>query len=258
VTPGSSPRNSPRQRRAERLLTLLTRALTIVLLPLSPLIGRLVRRHFDRHVVISPRMRQAREHLAAAKAAQDPAVRVEQGRLALAALQAELELPATHGHQPDPTRAERERETHLPDLAEAALAAGEVDQAAGYAREMLAAAEAGAPAAGEWHVGNLIHDGHAILGRIALAAGELDRAQEHLLLAGASPGSPQLFSFGPDLTLANELLEQGRSEAVVAYLRLCHRFWRMRRRQLRRWIREIQAGGRPTLHLLSVETDINC
>lgn len=76
-----------------------------------------------------------------------------------------------------------------------------------------------------WYYGNAIHKGHLILGRIALRQGDRHQAIEHLLAAGQTPGSPQLDTFGPNMTLAKELLEVGERGAVLAFIRLCQNFW---------------------------------
>lgn len=76
-----------------------------------------------------------------------------------------------------------------------------------------------------WNYGNAIHKGHLILGRIALRQGDHYQAIEHLLAAGKTPGSPQLDTFGPNMTLAKELLEVGERDAVLAFIKLCQNFW---------------------------------
>ena len=76
-----------------------------------------------------------------------------------------------------------------------------------------------------WNYGNAIHKGHLILGRIALRQGDHHQAIEHLLLAGKTPGSPQLDTFGPNMTLAKELLEVGERDAVLTFIKLCQNFW---------------------------------
>lgn len=48
----------------------------------------------------------------------------------------------------------------------------------------------------------------------------------HLGKAGETPGSPQLGSYGPKMTLARELLALGRKDAVRSYLDACRKFWR--------------------------------
>jgi hypothetical protein len=74
-----------------------------------------------------------------------------------------------------------------------------------------------------------------VLGRVAVRDGDLETAERELLLAGNTPGSPQLNSFGPNMSLAKDLLEQGRSDAVIEYFGLCGKFWEMENGNLRRW-----------------------
>jgi hypothetical protein len=143
----------------------------------------------------------------------------------------------------------RERYCALPAAAEAARRAGETAQARAYAVELL---DLAGSLSRDWNHGNAIHDGHRILGHLALLDGDVARARQHLLAAGATPGSPQLNSFGPELTLANDLLAAGERDAVLEYLALCERFWEHRASALRRWRSEIEAGGTPELHRFAV------
>jgi tetratricopeptide (TPR) repeat protein len=137
-------------------------------------------------------------------------------------------------------RDEEERESLMPSVATIALEAGETAKARGYAEEMLK--KAGDDSSG-WNGGNLVHHGHLVLGRIALHDGDTKTAQEHLLAAGKTQGSPQLNSFGPNMTLAKELLEKGERQAVLEYLKLCGSFWKDDK--LEAWSQEIQAGKIP-------------
>jgi len=130
-----------------------------------------------------------------------------------------------------------ERESLLPEVGALALEAGETVKARGYAEEMLKADSAG------WNSGNLIHHGNLVLGRLALRDGDTKTAQEHLLAAGKTHGSPQLNSFGPNMTLAKELLEKGERQAVLEYFKLCGAFWK--KSQLDTWSKEVQAGKIP-------------
>jgi hypothetical protein len=99
----------------------------------------------------------------------------------------------------------------------ACLEAGRnVDDAQVAARQMLASTRTNS-----WNYGNVVYQAHSALGRIALRKGDRATARQELRAAGRTPGSPQLNSFGPQLTLARELLEQGQPadrEAVVALL----------------------------------------
>jgi hypothetical protein len=93
-----------------------------------------------------------------------------------------------------------------------------------------------------------VHEGHRVLGHLDLKAGDVEAAKKHLLEAGKTPGSPQLDSFGPELTLASDLLARGEREAVVEYLRQISRFWKGREEALEEWIILIQAGKTPELN----------
>jgi tetratricopeptide (TPR) repeat protein len=100
-----------------------------------------------------------------------------------------------------------------------------------------------------WMLGNAQYDGHRILGLIALAQGDLAAAERELLESGHTVGSPQLNSFGPELDLANALLQRGRTEVVIEFLWLCERFWKPER--LLKFIAAIHAGERPQLNRFS-------
>lgn len=97
----------------------------------------------------------------------------------------------------------------------------------------------------DWDQGNAIHKGHVILGRVALREGDLERAGRHLLSAGQTPGSPQLDSFGPNMTLAKELLEAGKSQVVLEYFALCGTFWQMGSAKLAAWRKAVETGQVP-------------
>ena len=76
-----------------------------------------------------------------------------------------------------------------------------------------------------WDYGNVIHRANIILGRVALREHDLEGAGTHLLESAKTRGSPQLNSFGPSFTLASELLEEGKQEAVLEYLDSVSKFW---------------------------------
>lgn len=107
------------------------------------------------------------------------------------------------------------------DLARAAFEAGQLDAAREHAAETLA----GNTDTKNWNYGNHVHEMNQILGRIALRQGKREEAKRALLAAGATPGSPQLGSFGPNFVLARELLVKGEKVTVIQYLDLVGRFW---------------------------------
>ena len=121
-----------------------------------------------------------------------------------------------------------------------ALTVKEFDKARQWASAMLEDDRPG------WNYGNNIHHGNIALGKIALAEGDVQGAASYLLLAGATPGSPQLNSFGPDFALAKQLLEAGEKEAVLQYLDQCTKFWKMGQDRLREWTTVVRAGSMPS------------
>ncbi len=131
------------------------------------------------------------------------------------------------------------RDNLLEQLAWAALDAGEDGKAREYAEAMLVEYP---------DEGNLeahTHNGNIVLGRLALADGDIEEAKARLLAAAETDASPVLASFGPEFGLAKELLELGESETVLGYLRRCGEFWEMGAEPLAEWIRAIEAGETP-------------
>jgi hypothetical protein len=132
----------------------------------------------------------------------------------------------------------------LPDLAKLAFSADDIDKAEAYSEQLLQIAPQYPK---DWNYGNAIYYGNFVLGRIAVLRGNLVQAGQYLLAAGGTPGSPQLNSFGPNMTLARELLEKGQSEVVLQYFTLCKSFWKMDYGKLDQWSAVIRAGGIPDL-----------
>ena len=130
----------------------------------------------------------------------------------------------------------------LDEVTKAAAHAGAFDKASEYAKELLSEA---AKNADDPNYGNAIHDGNTVLGRVALRQGDISKASMLLLEAGRTPGSIQLNSFGPDMTLALELLEKGKRDVVLQYFVLCRRFWASGSQQLDAWSKTVREGGIP-------------
>ena len=84
-----------------------------------------------------------------------------------------------------------------------------------------------------------------MLGRIAVRDGRIAEAKNYLLEAGKSPGSPQMNSFGPNMSLAKDLLEKGERDTVLQYFELCRKFWTMDYGKLDEWSQEVRAGKIP-------------
>jgi hypothetical protein len=98
-----------------------------------------------------------------------------------------------------------------------------------------------------WDYGNAIHYGNLVLGRVSLVAGDMDAACSYLKAASQAPGSAQLDSFGPNMTLAKELLEKGKKDAVLKYLDACLSFWKAdsAKSEVAEWKQAIAAGKSP-------------
>lgn len=97
----------------------------------------------------------------------------------------------------------------------------------------------------EWNYGNAIHFAHTTLGLLACDEGNIDAALHHLHAAGATPGSPQLNSFGPTMQLAKALLRLGQAAPVLAYFEQCAVFWTSGGDWLPLWTAKIADGKVP-------------
>jgi tetratricopeptide (TPR) repeat protein len=133
----------------------------------------------------------------------------------------------------------------LDHLARNAFLAEEYDKAGEYAAAHLRGAALCEAGVQRWNHGNALHHGHIVLGKLALRLGAIATARTHLLNAGNTPGSPQLNSYGPDMSLAKEMLERGEKEAVESYLQACSRFWKCGQPRLSTWIKDIKKGRTP-------------
>ena len=136
---------------------------------------------------------------------------------------------------------EGDRETLLEDLANAAFEAGRHDKARQYAESLLQGAADGM----SWNYGNRVHHGNLILGRIALANGNVEAARFRLIAAANTTGSPGLKTFGPNMALAKDLLERDEQDVVLRYFRACAKFWEMDRGKLDEWAAQVEEGKIP-------------
>ncbi|VGO20639.1 RNA polymerase subunit sigma-24 [Pontiella sulfatireligans] len=127
----------------------------------------------------------------------------------------------------------------LKDMAQAAAAAGDYAKAKQYAQKML-----GSPGI-DWNSGNNVHHGNMVLGLVALEEGDVEEAKRRLIASGKTKGSPQLNSFGPNMTLAKALLEKGETEVVVEYFELCALFWGRHSDKLEAWTALAKGGVVP-------------
>jgi hypothetical protein len=127
----------------------------------------------------------------------------------------------------------------LGGIAKAALAASSMQKAEAAARELLAGA---ADRPGDLESGNAIYTGYSTLGLVALSRGNIGAARAELLAAGRTKGSPQLNSFGPDVTLAKTLLERGERDVVLQFFDECRAFWKQGQQRLDQWSELVRQG----------------
>jgi hypothetical protein len=137
---------------------------------------------------------------------------------------------------------EPERFYALNDAAKESFVAGKVEDARKYAQELLAMLP---KFKGNWNYGNAVQDSNLVLGRIAVREGRIDDAKRYLIESGKTPGSPQLGSFGPNMSLAKDLLEKGEKDVVLEYFELCRMFWKMGKEDLDQWTSDVKAGKIP-------------
>jgi len=129
----------------------------------------------------------------------------------------------------------------LNDAAKTSFNAKEYEKAERYAVELSMLAE---KYPNDWNYGNAVYDAHIVLGRLALLENDIETAKEELFLAVKTPGSPQLDSFGPNMTLARDLIEKGQTESVILFLIECKRFW-YDHQKVDEWIKVIESGKMP-------------
>lgn len=139
-------------------------------------------------------------------------------------------------------KSEEERFYALNEAAKEGFVVGKTEGARKHAEELLNLLP---KFRDNWNYGNAIQDGNLVLGRIAVLEGRIDEAKQFLIKSGQSPGSPQMDSFGPNMSLAKDLLEKGETDVVLQYFELCRKFWKMEDGKLDQWSREVKAGDVP-------------
>jgi len=136
---------------------------------------------------------------------------------------------------------------------------GKIDEARRFATELLAIAPKIRPTDYDKPdslydhdtEGNSVHtnygvalfDGNMVLGRIALREHRLADAKSYLLKSGMTPGACTLNSFGPNMSLAQDLLNAGQRDTVLQFFKECRRFWR--NDKLDSWEDDVKNGGTP-------------
>jgi predicted S18 family serine protease len=145
-------------------------------------------------------------------------------------------------HRLQQAKNEKERFYALDDAAKESLNVGKKDEAKAYADELASLMD---KYKDDWNYGNAVQDVNIVLGRLALAEGKIDEAKADLLKAGKSSGSGVMNSFGPNMSLAKELLEKGEKDVVLEYFDLCRKFWSFHNDKLDEWSKDVKAGKIP-------------
>jgi hypothetical protein len=129
----------------------------------------------------------------------------------------------------------------LADAAKLAVKVSEWDDARSYAQELLKSSTDSK----DWNYGNAIFFANMVLGQVALRRESVDSAKAYLLAAGKTPGSPQLNSFGPNMSLAKDLFEAGEREAILTFFDECRAFWKMDFGRLKQWADQVNSNRMP-------------
>jgi len=119
---------------------------------------------------------------------------------------------------------------------------GKIDDARNFAQELMALTP---KYTNDWNYGNAVQDANLVLGRLAVREGNIAEAKKFLAASGKSNGSPQMNSFGPNLSLALDLLRKGERDAVLEHFMRCRMFWKKDHGKLDLWRSEVMAGKTP-------------
>jgi hypothetical protein len=119
---------------------------------------------------------------------------------------------------------------------------GKVEDARNFATELIVLTP---KYTNNWNYGNAIQDANLVLGRIAVHEGKIIEAKKFLAASGKSNGSPQMNSFGPNMSLALDLLKAGERDAVLEHFIRCRKFWKFHPEKINGWIDEVMAGKTP-------------
>jgi hypothetical protein len=132
----------------------------------------------------------------------------------------------------------------LGEAARMSLAVGRTEDARQFATDMMALNDKYSRGEPEKANADVVHNANVVLGTLALDEGRIEEAKRHLLAAAKVRGSPVLDTFGPNMSLAQELLKKGEQETVLQYLELCRVFWG-HREKVDLWVKDIHAGRIP-------------
>ena len=128
-------------------------------------------------------------------------------------------------------------------IAKLAVRAGALVDATGYAQEMLS--KLNDPFFGLWLGGEYVFYANMVLGQVAIRNGDMNGAKAYLLTSGKTTGSPSLNSFGPNMSLAKDLLDVGERDSVLDFFDECRVFWNLDFGALDKWTAQVRNGQTP-------------
>ncbi len=132
----------------------------------------------------------------------------------------------------------------LSQMARQAFDAGDLVKAKAYATEVLEKIPQAKESLGGVNVTDTeTYDANSVLGLVALKQGSVSQARQYLLESAKNPASSAIVPFGPDFTLARELLAKGERDAVIEFLTACKGFWKDGGAQLDNMIDSVRQGG---------------
>jgi len=85
-----------------------------------------------------------------------------------------------------------------------------------------------------------------VLGKVALSRDrDAAAAGTWLLAAGKTVGTPALDTFGPNMSLAKDLIDAGERDTVLQFFEECRSFWKNGAEKLTQWIDDVKKGRAP-------------
>ncbi len=145
-------------------------------------------------------------------------------------------------HDLQNARTPEQRFYALDGAAKRSFETGKIEEARNFATELMALTP---KYTNDWNYGNAVQDANLVLGRIAVRDGKIAEAKKFLAASGKSNGSPQMNSFGPNMSLALDLLLAGERDAVLEHFIRCREFWKFHPEKLDGWMQEVMAGKTP-------------
>jgi len=138
------------------------------------------------------------------------------------------------------------KEAFLPMAASCALAAGQLEKAEQFAKELLAISAPGVSHLSGSLVSSHVHAAHLLLGRVALQRNhDITVAKNELVAATQISNTDFMQKYGPNMALARDLLASGERDTVLVYLNSFHGLSPEATEKLDHWSKLIQSGAIP-------------